>query len=91
MIGGPWWKLWVKAPEGNGLGTPEGMKRVDDALTLRVAAYFESPNGLPEQEPDGTFVVRVMETDFLPLTKRILQTTYGLEVIREEIQEDKPH
>ena len=78
--------LYVKAPAGNGYTTPQAMKRVDDHLTLSFLAMMHCPppSGLPVQETDGTWQVRVLDPTMVPIVKRVLQGHYGLEIVREE-------
>jgi hypothetical protein len=78
-----WIDLYVKAPAGNGYTTPQAMKRVDDHLVQSTPSSFKAPNGLPVQETDGTWEVRVYIESALGLVKSILTQHYGLEIIRE--------
>lgn len=78
-----WIQLFVKAPSGNGYQTPRAMQRVDEHLTGLFAAAFCCPAGLPVQEPDGTWEVRVFMPDQAELVKMMLTNHYGLEVVRE--------
>lgn len=80
---GKWYQLYVKAPEGNGYTTPQAMKRIDDHLVQMTPASFLAPQGLPIQEADGTWVVRVHMESALGLVKSILTKHYGLEIVRE--------
>ena len=84
-----WIQLYVKAPAGNGYTTPQMMKRVDDHLTQSTPAamYCPLPSGLPAQEEDGTWEVRVYDTESLGYVKSILTRHYGLEVVREVTKE----
>ncbi len=78
-----WMQLYVRAPEGNGYQTPEAMKRVDEHLVSKFAAMFCAPQGVPIQEPDGTFEVRVLMLAQVGLVKTLLTGHYGLVVVRE--------
>lgn len=79
-----WYQLYVIAPEGNGYTTPQAMKRIDDHLVQAGLAFFVAPPlvGLPKQQPDGTWEVRVLN-DNLKFVKYILTEHYGLEIVRE--------
>lgn len=83
---GKWFKVYVRAPEGNGYTTPQAMKRVDDHLIelFFMLAYFVSPppTNLPVQEIDGTWEVRVLDQDLLEPVKLILNNHYGLEIVK---------
>jgi hypothetical protein len=85
---GKYVNLYVKAPKGNGYTTPRAMKRVDDHLTQSTPAMMKCPppSGMPAQEPDGTWEVRVFDPSALWLVKRILTDHYGLIIVREEEQ-----
>ncbi len=80
---GPWFQLYVKAPEGNGYTTPQAMKRIDSTLIDRFAASFVAPEGLPIREPDGTWEIRVLVADQLKKVKQFITEGYGLEIVRE--------
>lgn len=80
-----WIQLYVKAPPGNGYTTPQAMKRIDDHLTQSAPAAMKCPppTGIPIQEPDGTWEVRVFDISSLEFVKLILIQHYGLEIVRE--------
>ena len=82
-------QLYVKAPQGNGYTTPEAMKRVDDHLTHSFPAMMHcpAPSGLPVQETDGTWQIRVLDPKAVGIVKRVLSQHYGLEIVREETVE----
>ena len=75
-------KLFVKAPAGNGYTTPFAMKRVDEHVN-NFGAFFCAPEGIPIQESDGTWEVRIL-TDATFIPKKLLTEYYGLEIVREE-------
>lgn len=77
--------LFVKAPPGNGYTTPNAMKRVDEHLIQQFPAMFLAPEGVPIQEADGSFQVRILDTSELAvlMVKNLLTKHYGLEIIRE--------
>lgn len=77
--------IFVKAPPGNGYTTPNAMKRVDEHLIQQYPAMFLSPEGMPIQEADGSFQVRILDTSELAvrMVKAVLTKHYGLEIIRE--------
>jgi len=83
-----WLQLYVKAPEGNGYTTPEAMRRVDDHLTQMFPASLccPPPEGMPVQEADGTWEVRILDVSnalTVSMVKRTLTNHYGLEIVRE--------
>jgi hypothetical protein len=83
-----WYQLFVKAPEGNGYTTPKAMQRVDEHISQNQLAYFLYVNGMPSQEEDGTWQVRVLSESVLRATKAILTGHYGLEIVREQERDD---
>lgn len=84
---GKWIQVYVKAPEGNGYTTPQAMKRIDDRLVQSTPASFVAPDGLPVQEADGTWEVRVHDERMLGFVKSLLTRHYGLEIVREVVNE----
>lgn len=82
---GKWYQLYVKAPEGIGYTNPQAMKRIDDHLVSRTPSSFvaKPPEGMPVQQEDGTWEVRVLDESALSFVKFILTDHYGLEIIRE--------
>lgn len=94
MSASTWTQLWVKAPPGNGYTTPQAMQRVDDHLQ-RHGALFCAPQGLPIQEPDGTWEIRCYGAGTDRFVEFVLTKHYGLEIIRKqerygEIPDDAP-
>lgn len=79
-----WTQLWVKA-EGHA-NTPDSMRMVDQQLQ-GFGGVFCAPDGMPIQEPDGTFEVRVYGGD-PGFVKFILQQSYRITVVREERHDD---
>jgi hypothetical protein len=87
-----WIQLYVKAPEGNGYTTPQAMKRVDDHLVQSFPASMRVPphgNGLPEQEEDGSWEVRVYHAGSAGIVRAVLIGHYGLEIVKE-VRHDPP-
>lgn len=82
---GKWYQFYVKAPSGSGYTTPQTMKRIDDHLVAQTPASFVAPppEGLPVQEADGTWEVRVHDANALGFVRFILTEHYGLEIVRE--------
>lgn len=84
-----WFQLYIKVPEGNGYkDNPKAMKRVDETINM-FSSFFLSPRpeGIPVQEPDGTWEVRVLQESALSITKRVLIDEYGFEIAREVANE----
>lgn len=77
-----WYDLTVKAPAGNGYTTPQAMKRVDDHI-LQHGGMFHAPEGIPIQNLDGSFDLRVLQENALGFVKYILTKHYGIEIIKE--------
>lgn len=79
-------QLYVKAPSGSAYTTPEAMKRVRDHIRLFGASFAPSKTGigLPVQEQDGSWEIRVYQKRHLDLVKFILKDHYGLTIVREE-------
>jgi hypothetical protein len=77
--------LYVQAPKGNGYTTPRAMKRVDDHLRQDASANMKCPppSGMPVQEEDGTWEVRIYNANLAEYVKYILKNHYGLEIVRE--------
>ena len=79
---GKWYELTVKAPQGNGYTTPQLMKRVDDHI-LQYGAMFHAPDGVPIQNPDGSFDLRIINESSYRFVKFVLTDHYGLEIVKE--------
>jgi hypothetical protein len=78
-----WAELRVKVPDGNRYkDNPELMKRVDEHLNM-LCAIFKAPKGIPLQEEDGTWEVRVLDGRRVEIVKGILIKHYGFEVVSE--------
>jgi hypothetical protein len=75
-----WTQLWVRA-DGNA-NTPAAMQQVDQQLQ-RFGGLFCAPDGMPVQEADGTFEVRVLGGD-PGFVKYMLEQSYRIKVVREE-------
>lgn len=58
------------------------MKRVDAHLNM-LGAMFKAPKGIPLQEEDGTWEVRVLNGSAVGTIKGILKDHYGFEVVFE--------
>ncbi len=83
----PWYELTVKAPPDNDYTTPEAMKRVEEHIAPLGGFLKCDGKRVIVQEPDGTFLVRVLVPDHLDLVKGILFRHYGLDVLKEEKHE----
>lgn len=82
--------LIVKAEEGSEYLTPQAMKNVDDYLKTRTPALMNvASSGLPIQEADGTWKVRVFEPSSSGFVKHIITNYFGLTIVREEEQEER--
>lgn len=89
MFGGKWIQLFVKAPAGSDHTTPQAMKRIDDLLTQTMPAsmHCPPPSGMPVQESDGTWEIRVFDESAFKIVKTFLTQEYGLEIVREVTNE----
>ncbi len=78
--------LYIRAPENSGYTTPNAMKRVDDDLTANYSTvmFCPPPLGLPVQEADGTWQVRVLNSMMAGIVKGVLSEHYGFTIEREE-------
>jgi len=78
-----WYQLFVQGAGGN--VTPQAMKRIDEHIQMYGAHFSVScPGGLPDQEDDGTFGVKVHAEGLLSVVKRVLTEAYDLVIVREE-------
>lgn len=80
-----WFQLYVKTEEPrSAYTTPRAMKRIDDHIfTIGGMMNCPSPEGMPVQEADGTWEVRVLQEAMLPFVKQVLVNHYGLTIVRE--------
>ncbi len=82
-----WYQIFVNAP---GKGVDEewrAIKRVDEHLVTEfgISTLFEAPppDGVPIQNKDGMWVVRVQNRSILDLVRFILTKHYGFEIVRK--------
>jgi hypothetical protein len=74
-------EIRVKVPDGNGYkDNPNLMKRVDEHVNMHCA-IFKASKGLPIQEEDGTWELRVLNPSMASVIKGILTDHYGFEVV----------
>lgn len=74
-----WFQIYVKAsPDRN---TAEAMKRVDELLAKVAPASFVAPDGIPVQENDGSWEIRLLDENSLTLVKRFLATHQRLQIV----------
>ncbi|HEY8108700.1 MAG TPA: hypothetical protein VIF43_01700 [Patescibacteria group bacterium] len=78
------YSFYVRSPEPI-RNTPQAMRHADQ-LVQTVGAVFVAPDGIPVQEPDGTYEVRILAGDSMSrhIVAGMLIEHRGLEVLRAE-------
>lgn len=76
-----WYQLWITGVNA----TPQSMQMIDKQLNS-FGAVFNAPDGIPVQETDGTFEIRILGGD-LGFIKFMLQQSYHLTIVREQENE----
>ena len=82
--------LYVRSPDRGSVDPRFLMKPVRDQLVESTPASLKESDGLPVQEPDGTFEVRLSEDSSfnVRLVRWALEEYFGLEVVRQLQRDD---